>query len=665
MRNRIYRNELLKQTDPYAYFLANAERKACENTLKIRGPLADTQLSALSGLETFSYTIPERSETYVILKAATAGLYDQANLRLLCDALKDCASAGFVFPDIIYCDHDYQDSAGKRHTPYLKPDASVHTLLEYNYIGPYAAVRKSVLELVKETEPVPETLAGEDLLYAILLLTSVHANKITHVTQTLFYLRSDLKEQDLYEQLEQSRIPDEITELRNRVKKEMEIGTHSAKSLSVIIPSKDHADILIRCLESIGKSSIAGSTELEILVIDNGSCSAQKEQIEAYIGQERSYPVRYEYDPAPFNFAVMSHRGAELAKGELLLFLNDDVELLQKDCLEKMAAYALSPQIGAVGAKLLFPDEELIQHVGVTNLDCGPTHKLSHHSDRIPYYFGVNRYNRNVLAVTGACLMVTREKYFQVRGFHDKMGVSYNDVDLCVKLYENGFKNVILNDCVLLHHESLSRGSDLLDREKIARLSAERKLFYECHPWLSGRPDPFYHPDLIQDTLDFRVNVAADYEVRNLTSKVEIFACPPAGNSKRLQLTIEETSVQPDLLGNAEPVHVLTGWSLYLKHDDRNYERSLLLFEDDRQDRCLKVSLLPVVRKDVAKVFEKQKHALLAGFQAKIPASCLKEGQKYKVALLYEHRLFHNRIITVGAYYEPGKGYDTTGGAVL
>ena len=131
--------------------------------------------------------------------------------------------------------------------------------------------------------------------------------------------------------------------------------------------------------------------------------------------------------------------------------------------------------------KLIFPsDWEKIQHVGVVDINKGPTHKLATFDDREIHYFGRNRYAWDVLAVTGACLMVDREKYFNVGGFHDKMKVGYNDVDLCVKLYENGYYNIVDCGVTLIHHESVARGYDSDSIFKIRRLRQER---VPCNSW--------------------------------------------------------------------------------------------------------------------------------------------------------------------------------------
>ncbi len=653
-----YRNELQKQTDPYAYFLRHAERKERGRSITVDGPLPCHLLPPIPGLVAESVTVPDIKTTYVILKTGAVGLYDDANRKLISEGL--AVSAASSAPAVIYCDHDYQNRDGKRHTPYLKPDYSPHTLLSVNYMGEYVAIEEGllggILRALSLQETVPDVPAG-DVIHAVLLEAILKTDKIAHVTETLFYLQSDEEDAQLYRTYANGEASAFLKERIGKTMENLGIVPQKDYSLSVIIPSKDHADILIKCIESLkNKTSFAALREREILVIDNGSYDMQKDRIESYIRENEALSIRYLYREEPFNYSLMCDRGAKEAKGDLLLFLNDDVEFVE-DTLPQMCMYALSPLAGTVGCKLLFPDRQLIQHAGVTGLLCGPTHKLSHHPDDQTYYFGANTLNRNTLAVTGACLMVKREKYFQVQGFHDKMTVSYNDVDLCVNLYEKGYFNILLNTCILLHHESLSRGSDLLDQAKTERLAAERACFYARHEWLRNKPDPFYHPDLIQDTLDYRVNVAADYEMRGHMSGVEVFECHSLRKSDKLQLTVEGTDYEPDQLDRAEDAYVIRGWSLYLKHDERNFDRFLLL--EDEEGRVLKVSLMPVFRQDVQAVFAKQKYAALAGFIAKIPATWLHLEKKYRVALMYVHKTLRYKITTVGAYYEPGKGYES------
>lgn len=669
---KAYRDELRRQADPYACFLQNKEQEERGRSVSADGPLPCNFISNYpqlrDGLQASEYRIPELSKTYVILKGGKVSLYPDADRKLLAGIPADADREST--PDVLYCDHDYRDRNGVRHTPFLKPDFSPHMLTELHYPGDYAAIDRDLLEeILGDPEADLSTIAQacpDRLIYALLLEASGRTNKIAHVTDVLFSLPEEKRDGELYAELMREEYPAPVRALQQRILEKAGIASGRRHSLSVIIPSKDHADILIGCLKSIGnQTAFCAENDVEILIVDNGSTEEQQERIRNYIGTVNFAAVRYLYQAEPFNFSIMCHRGAQEAKGDLLLFLNDDVELSGENVLERMCMFAASSAAGAVGIKLLFPEDDLIQHVGITNLVCGPTHKLSHHPDREVYYFGANRITRNVLALTGACLMLGREKYFRVGGFYDKMTVSYNDVDLCVSLYENGYLNILLNDCFGLHHESLSRGSDLSDADGLRRLAAEREMLYDRHPWLLTKPDPFYHPDLIQDTLDFRVNITADHEIRGKESKVEILECVSGRESAKLQFHIERTENEPDLICQTDGYFKISGWSLFLKHDERNYDRYLVLMPEEGQGKALRVSLMPVYRPDVAGVFSKQKYADLAGFAARIPAGALTGCKRYQTALLYVHKRFHHKTLVFGAWYEPGKGYESADGTVL
>ncbi len=273
--------------------------------------------------------------------------------------------------------------------------------------------------------------------------------------------------------------------------------------ISIVIPSRDHPRILEKCIKGC-KVAVAHISS-EILVVDNGSSLENQQEIR-HITQElagEDFQIRYLYQSQEFHFSRMCNLGAEAAKGEYLLFLNDDVELCQPGCLVRMAAMADRPYTGAVGQKLYYPDSTRIQHAGITNLPMGPVHKMQFLPDEEEYYFGANRGIRNVLAVTAACLMVEKAKYLEAGGFSEHLRVAFNDVDFCFRLYELGYHNVCMNDGYAYHHESLSRGDDESEA-KLDRLLAEREELYRCHPGLVGR-DPYYSRYLNREGLDTRI----------------------------------------------------------------------------------------------------------------------------------------------------------------
>ncbi|MBR5361201.1 MAG: glycosyltransferase, partial [Lachnospiraceae bacterium] len=458
--------------------------------------------------------------------------------------------------------------------------------------------------------------------------------------------------------------------------------THSAHmSVSVIIPSKDNSDILTACLESIRNHYIPAQDKfLEIIIVDNGSNSAQGLKIEDYLrSYPREIPVKYIYRKMDFNYSVMCNMGAEQAMGECLLFLNDDIELIDDSIPERMFAYASLKHIGAVGAKLYYPGGNVIQHTGVAaDLDCGPTHKLATYADDKPYYYGRNVFNLNVLAVTGACLMVRREKYFQCGGFNDKMGVGYNDVELCARLYENGYMNIVLNECILFHHESLSRGMDHMDDAKYKRLKEERSLLYELHPWIRENGDPFYSVNLIPDTLDYSVAVIPEYTVRSSRSRLiddtkladrvsalvqsEAQAAAsgkPAGTGgpgrKKVHFNIERTGFFRGIMKEEEDYYQIEGWAILNKRDNALYTTELSLVSSSGE--CLIFDTFKCSREDVAVVFVNEKNLFLSGFVCKIPASLLKKEEAYRVAVIKRSGLTGRKYVVLGDYYEPARGY--------
>ena len=272
----------------------------------------------------------------------------------------------------------------------------------------------------------------------------------------------------------------------------------------MIIPSKDNPSVLGKCLRSLTQRP-EGSVPVEILLIDNGSNEENRKKTEQLVEEIRTAgtPIRYVYEPAEFNFSTMCNRGAELADGKLLLFLNDDIELCENDWLDKMVSRALQPYVGSVGLKLYYPDSVKIQHDGIVNLPVGPVHKLQFMEDDRSYYFGRNRFTQDCVAVTGACLLIRTEVFREAGGFREVLRVAYNDVELGFRLLEMGYYNVVWNDRFAYHHESLSRGSDE-SPEKMQRLVQERELLYQMHPQFRGE-DPFYPKGLNREGLDSRV----------------------------------------------------------------------------------------------------------------------------------------------------------------
>lgn len=347
--------------------------------------------------------------------------------------------------DVIYWDEKIGENV------FYKPEYSPHTLMSYDYIGPCLIKKR----LVRENKTS----------YEILRELSEKGASFRHIPRVLS---------------KGNRVPEEninMPAVNGRV--------------SIIIPSRDNYDVLRRCIDSIRNKSTYNNNE--IIIADNGSGAYTQEKYSAMAD-------KYVYNKSEFNFSRMCNMGAEKAEGDFLLFLNDDTEVITPDWLEKIISLASLENTGAAGAKLYYPGSRKIQHCGVINISNGPVHAFIGQEDSDELYFGRSKYNYNSIAVTAACLCIDKNKF---TGFDEGFKVAYNDVDMCFSLYERGLYNAVCNEAVLYHYESLSRGNDLDDKNKMKRLLTERKRLYKKHRELVGR-DPFYSSRLTQLRADFR-----------------------------------------------------------------------------------------------------------------------------------------------------------------
>ena len=274
------------------------------------------------------------------------------------------------------------------------------------------------------------------------------------------------------------------------------LGENGARlAATLLVPTRDRVDLLRACIESLERYD-AGA-DFEILALDNGSASADAL---AYLADlERRPDRRVLRLPGPFNFSAICNAGAAAARSPFLVFINDDVQALAPEWLGRLLAFAARPEVGAVGAKLLYPDGRL-QHGGVVlGLDgfAGHMQRLAHADD--PGYLGGLSWPREVSAVTGACLAVEFRKFHEVGGFDaERLPVEYNDIDLCLRLAERGYKTVYEPRARLMHRESASRGPNpRLD----SRYDGEHAHFRARWSGLL-RDDPYFHPALSLDALD-------------------------------------------------------------------------------------------------------------------------------------------------------------------
>ena len=261
--------------------------------------------------------------------------------------------------------------------------------------------------------------------------------------------------------------------------------------VSVLIPNKDHTADLDRCLTSLYQN--AGYDNFEVLVIENNSTDPATEAYYQTLPERfaRCRVVRYQ---GAFNFSAINNFGAQFAKGEHLLLLNNDIEILSGDFLRELLSYSQRPDVGAVGAKLYYPDDT-IQHAGVLmgiNGSAGHSHKSYPRTAVGDLYRLVT--TQNYMAVTGACLMTKASLYRAAGGLdEEKFAVAYNDVDYCLKLWGQGLLNVYTPRAEAYHYESKSRGLDTLS-ENAQRYEREKANFYAKYKQYIDNYDPYYNP---------------------------------------------------------------------------------------------------------------------------------------------------------------------------
>ena len=435
------------------------------------------------------------------------------------------------------------------------------------------------------------------------------------------------------------------------------------EDVSIIIPSKDNPAVLFCCIHSLIAQTHTDYA-YEILIIDNGSTEENRQKIQDELELlQRDGKVKakfqYIYEPMPFNFSKMCNIGSQKAKGRFFLFLNDDMEIIQEDWLDLMLEKAALPYAGGVGAKLLYPSSSIIQHAGVTNLRVGPAHKLQFLEDNVEHYYGMNRGVHDMLAVTGACLMVRREVFEEAGGFCPELAVAFNDVDLCYTMYEKGYYNIVRNDVILYHHESLSRGKDGESEEKQLRLMREKDLLYERHQELYGK-DPFYHPYLVSDALEQEYYPACHYQV---TLEMPWAKVKPVG--KALAAAREDAcfvvgvECVADIYkwehgvdaskgkaspGQEEMGYYFQGYSFVIGADNACYDKKLLLKAKESGD-IFEIPLENRYRQDIKNNLTDQLHVDLTGFAAKLQAGRL-PGGVYQLGMLACDRCSRTKLVS-------------------
>jgi GT2 family glycosyltransferase len=400
--------------------------------------------------------------------------------------------------DLIFSDEDKITEEGLA-TPQFKPDWSPDFLLSYNYLCHFTTIRREIVERAGRFRPEFDGAQDYDLFLRVSELTT----RIHHLPRILYHWRrSETSTSDNIRRkpqaLEAGRRAVENHLLRRGERGHVTVDwqTHAywvkrelreTRRISIIIATRDRIDLLSRCIASI--TSKTSYPNYEIIVVDNESKS---EEAQEYF---RNFEHRLLQFHGPFNFSALNNLAVEQTNAPWLLFLNNDVEVIESEWLTIMAEHVQRPEVGAVGARLLYPNDT-VQHAGVV-LGVGgiADHAFRHFPADAP---GVSRQlqvTRNYSSVTGACLLTRREVFEEIGGFdEEQLPVTFNDVDLCLKMRRAGYLIVYTPFAKLYHHESASR------RRSVEALETE--VIRERWPEYLER-DPYYNPNLSRERADF------------------------------------------------------------------------------------------------------------------------------------------------------------------
>jgi glycosyltransferase involved in cell wall biosynthesis len=409
--------------------------------------------------------------------------------------------------DLIYSDEDKLEPDGRRSEPFFKPDFSPDLLMSMNYICHFSVFRRSLLKRIGGFRKGFE--GSQD--YDVILRVSEQTTKIAHIPKILYHWRRipgsasssvsaksyayEKAVKALEEALKRRNKCGEVTVLvPGRYRIRYKVADNPL--VSIIIPTKDGLGLLRRCVESIREKTAYHN--YEIVVVDDGSRDLAA--VDYLRRMQRDGDCRVVVFDQPFNnYSRINNFAVTRARGAFLVFLSNDTEIITPEWLEEMLGHAQRPEVGAVGAKLLFPNGT-IQHGGViVGLHGVAGHAFYGLPATDPGYMCLTTVVRNCSAVTGACLMMRRSVFEEIGGFDEELDVAYNDVDLCLRIVQRGYYIVWTPHAVLYHHEMATRG----------RYQPERNIRYFCNKWRDflDRGDPFYNPNLALDRSDFMIKV--------------------------------------------------------------------------------------------------------------------------------------------------------------
>jgi GT2 family glycosyltransferase len=382
---------------------------------------------------------------------------------------------------VIYSDEDAIGSDGTHHDPIFKPDWSPILQQRTRYVGRLAVIRAS--DLKPAGADGLELLVLDDGAALDRVLGSTTSEAVKHLRRVLYHRRARAEPREERREVLAS------SPMRQPAATTPQADETDWPMVGIVIPTRDRADLLAGCVR--GLTDMTDYPRYEIVIIDNGSTAPDAL---ALLRDLKNNPrIRVLERPGPFNFSALSNDGARATQAPVLVFLNNDIVVLESGWLKPLVRFAVMPEIGVVGAKLLFPDGR-IQHAGVV---IGFGGIAGHLYRRMPadYPGYCNRLTapHEIAAVTAACIAVARHKFEAVGGFDaENLPIDLNDIDFCLRVSEHGWTNVWTPEAVLVHLQSASRG---IDPDPFVLYGKERTYF--ARRWAEKiRDDPYFHPAL-------------------------------------------------------------------------------------------------------------------------------------------------------------------------
>ncbi len=454
--------------------------------------LADFRLPKISEKEFQSHCEDLNKDTFLLILRAGDTIARDLGRYL------DTVGQDFLY-QLIYFDNDYIDPDGGFKDFVFKPDNSPVTLLFNNYVRRSCLISVGLVTSCIESFDELENHSIWTILYTSAMTASLFNQRyVLHMPRPCIHLSNEpetihneiAKFEDAAREIILGKVaPDMKIESDSDGVTRWKLRSTPERKVSIIIPTRDRLDLLKPAVESVIQHT--SYPNYELVIVDNLS---QEIETFKYLSELSSRAKIFKFIE-PFNFARLHNRVIEQLDTDLLLLLNNDTQITSKDWLSNLVSLMELPNVGVVGNKLLYPDLT-IQHIGATGGLKGP---MSHHLVGIkdlshPFL----KYPRDVLAVTGACLLIAKTLYLDIGGMDEALEVSYNDMDLCLSVRHNAGKSVIVSSSGgVIHKESKSRGKSFTEIEQ-QRLNLEAAYFEsKWHEFI--RPDPFYNPNLSLD----------------------------------------------------------------------------------------------------------------------------------------------------------------------